>query len=400
MAETSGFFQSVNGDRKYGAAFLAAREAALASNGVHNDELSVTQGGGMTINVAAGRAFINGYFYQNDGAKSLNISAADATLSRIDAVMLQLNLNAREIFAMVSKGTPSASPVAPAPIRSGGTYELKLAEIRVAPGTTEITLDMITDTRLNSEVCGIVSGTIGKLDTAEFYKTMQASFDKFMADLEGALSEDAAGNLLTQINDLKDDVNVTLTHAKSGTVHSLTGLSGRTGIISAVFKATAAYAEGNTFTVDGVTYTAKTQTGEALPDGAFASGTVVGVLIDTVGKTINFKAAGKTGSEYTIQSGSKTVTEDDVEEGTYTKFTVTATGSTIDMASAWITNKGDTVPRLRVALIIDGAVVEDGIGDYHTNSVSVSGNKISFSIADDEVLDYSDYTVHWKIVSH
>ena len=111
-----------------------------------------------------------------------------------------------------------------------------------------------------------------------------------------------------------------------------------------------------------------------------------------------FGVTGTAGSS--IQSGSKTVTEDDVEEGTYTKFTVTATGSTVDLAVAWICSVGSTRTRLYVALIVDGTVVKEDVGDYHTNSISLSGRKISFSIADDEVLDYGDYTVYWKIVSH
>lgn len=84
----------------------------------------------------------------------------------------------------------------------------------------------------------------------------------------------------------------TLTHTKSGTVHRLTGLGDRSGFISVVFKASANFVEGDTFTVDGVTYTAKLQNGEIPEDDLFVSGTIVPCIIDTDGKTVNFKNAG------------------------------------------------------------------------------------------------------------
>ena len=44
---------------------------------------------------------------------------------------------------------------------------------------------------------------------------------------------------------LLDEIGVhTLTHAKTGTVHALTGLNGAAGILSCQFKATAAFAAG------------------------------------------------------------------------------------------------------------------------------------------------------------
>lgn len=200
MAEVSGFFQSIGGDRKYGADFLAARESALAGNGVHNTELGISAPGGMTVSVAAGRAWINGYFYRNDTPLTLEVSNADGVLGRIDNVVIRFSADARSITAQIVQGEFSSSPVAPALVREGGIYDLKLAEIRIPAGTTEITLDLITDTRPDGAVCGIVSGTMGQIDYGAYYRSFQASFEKFMKTLEGTLSEDAAGNLLALIN--------------------------------------------------------------------------------------------------------------------------------------------------------------------------------------------------------
>lgn len=89
---------------------------------------------------------------------------------------------------------------------------------------------------------------------------------------------------------------VTLSHAKSGTMHNLTGLGGRTGIIPCQFKATGDYAEGEVFQLDGTPYTARQENGDTLSDGQFVSGAGVAAVVDTEGKRINFKGGGGVGA--------------------------------------------------------------------------------------------------------
>ena len=85
----------------------------------------------------------------------------------------------------------------------------------------------------------------------------------------------------------------TLTHVKSGVNHALTGLKGAAGLLSCQFKATAGYnAALDTLTVDGVSYTIKLSSGEKAEDNLFVSGAVVPCIVDTAGKTVNFKAGG------------------------------------------------------------------------------------------------------------
>lgn len=85
---------------------------------------------------------------------------------------------------------------------------------------------------------------------------------------------------------------IQLSHQKSGNVHQLTGLSGVSGTVSAVFTATAGYKTGDTFTVDGTAYTIQLSNGETAEDNLFVSGAAVPVVLDTAGKKVNFKAGG------------------------------------------------------------------------------------------------------------
>ena len=89
-----------------------------------------------------------------------------------------------------------------------------------------------------------------------------------------------------------------LDYAKSGTVHVLTGLNGATGVLSCQFKATAAFAAGDTVKVDGTAYTIQLSNGETADDNLFVSGAVVAVILDTGAKKANFKAGGKGGGAY------------------------------------------------------------------------------------------------------
>jgi len=78
---------------------------------------------------------------------------------------------------------------------------------------------------------------------------------------------------------------------KSGTVFALTGDHG-TGIVQGVFTAPAAFAAGDSFTVNGIAFTVQLQNGEEAKDNFFISGAVVNCVLDTENKTVNFKSSG------------------------------------------------------------------------------------------------------------
>ena len=96
---------------------------------------------------------------------------------------------------------------------------------------------------------------------------------------------------------------LTLTHSKSGTIHTLVGLPEGFGLFTAQFKATADFVEGDTFAGG---YTAK-PTGEetALPDKAFISGDLVTVSVDKTRKMLYF-AVGISGDFLPLEGGTMT----------------------------------------------------------------------------------------------
>lgn len=370
MAQKSSFFnaqlQSGVYDRTYLAEDFAAYFSSFIGNGVFPDPstgLQLTAGTGMQVSLGSGKAWINGYYYVNTSACLFTLDTADGVLNRIDSVVIRWDKTARSITATVKKGAYAVTPAAPSLIRTEDVYELEVAEVSISAGSTSISQSDITDTRQNTSLCGIVAGVVDQIDTTGLFAQYNSAFQAFMASIEGTLSDDAAGNLLNLINQHKADSSVhitTLTHAKTGTVHALTGLNGATGILSCQFKATAAFAAGNTLKVDGTSYTIKLTNGEDAEDNLFVSGAIVSCIVDTAGKTVNFKAGG----------------------GGYKKGDVIA-AENVQVKYAATTDFSDTTKISDVSVAVDDLVVDPLnryiylLGSSKANIYSTAGNLIA-----------------------
>ena len=161
--EKSGFFNSSGGDRVYSATDFAAYFGKLVSNGIFyttTTNLQVTPGNGMALSVAAGSAWINGYSYENTDAFELNLATASGVNPRIDRAVARFSAVERRIYLAVLTGTPAEIPAAPALTRSNDTFELGIADILVPKGSVTVTALNITDTRLNTSLCGLVNSLV------------------------------------------------------------------------------------------------------------------------------------------------------------------------------------------------------------------------------------------------
>ncbi|MEK4495087.1 hypothetical protein [Ureibacillus sp. FSL W8-0352] len=177
MTIRSGFFNSVNGDRRYNAAFFAEYFASFIANGVFPNPatgLQVIEGINMTTIVKPGKGWINGYYINNDSDYVLQHDIADGVLKRIDRVVMRLNHQSRQIEIAIKKGTFSSNPAPPALQRDADAYELALADVFINNGATQITQANITDLRLNNELCGIVHGTVDQVDTTTLFNQYQS----------------------------------------------------------------------------------------------------------------------------------------------------------------------------------------------------------------------------------
>ena len=156
------------------AGMFSSATSLRARGGVHpgfGQELVVTQAGSpnMTVLAESGACSIPGsenanqgnYFVVNDAQVTLSISAAHASLARIDIVVVnvrdaQYSGASNDAQLQVVAGTPASSPVAPtAPDNS-----ITIAQIAVGAGVTSITNANITDTRRYiAAVGGVIPAT-------------------------------------------------------------------------------------------------------------------------------------------------------------------------------------------------------------------------------------------------
>lgn len=226
MAEHYSFFdaQGVEGsyDRTYSSADVAAYFASFIGNGVYAspaNQLKVSPANGkMAVNVAVGKAWINGYFYElSESAKELTIATGDANNPRIDKVVCSLNLSNRLIELKVIQGAASANPQPPAHSREDEVFDLVLAEVAVAAGAVELSDEDITDKRPDNTVCGFVTGVVEQIDTTGLFSQYDAEFNTWFEGIQGILDEDTAGNLANQISAIQEQMEETVTVAKGGT---------------------------------------------------------------------------------------------------------------------------------------------------------------------------------------
>ena len=112
-------------------------------------------GGQVQVTVAAGEAFIEGFYYRNDDTATLDLDAADLNQGRIDLVVVRSDRGEGQARLAVKTGTPAAEPEAPAVVQDHdgqGVFELALAEVSVPAASPEA--DEVLDVRRFSQVVG------------------------------------------------------------------------------------------------------------------------------------------------------------------------------------------------------------------------------------------------------
>lgn len=206
-----GFFNSVDNDRLYNAeTFNNYFEGLIAENGIFQNvrgSFIVSAASGLAINVASGKAIVNKCWVINDAIETIALDAAHNLLPRYDKIGLLWDETNRNITLRKVTGTPASSPVKPAPTRTTTQYEIVLAYVYVTPNATSVTAANITDTRLDTNLCGVITGLIDQVDTSALYNQYVAQFDELKAQLETWEAQQKA-QFETWFNALTQELNV------------------------------------------------------------------------------------------------------------------------------------------------------------------------------------------------
>lgn len=202
--------------------FAASGNAAVAALASPGMAVTVTDGTGWMANNAG-----NGIVWWNDTQATtgallqLTVDIADAALSRIDRVVVDWKTTNYIAYPEIKilKGTPAGSPSAPALTNNSTTRQISLARISVPAGCTEITESMITDERLDKNVCGLVTDWL-TVDTT----TMQAQFSAYLKRLQDELSQLEAGTAVELKKLLFSSVSVAASAWKTAAASSCDGV--------------------------------------------------------------------------------------------------------------------------------------------------------------------------------
>lgn len=210
MAFSYGFYNSLNGDRKYDSEDLSRMFDGIIYDGVIGavgDTFAVKAGTGNTVNVSSGRAWFNHTWTYNDAPMPISCGSAAVLLDRYDAIVLEVNAasDVRKNSIKVVTGTEASKPVKPTMENTEFVHQYPLAYILRKAGSSSISQSQI-ENAVGTEACPICTGVLKSLNVEQMMAQWEAQFDEWFQSAKDTLSGDVAGNLLNKIEKAEDKI--------------------------------------------------------------------------------------------------------------------------------------------------------------------------------------------------
>jgi len=216
MAITYGFYNSLNNDRVYNATDFTKIFDGVIQDGVFQtigDHFQVTQTNGTssTCYVKTGKAWLDHTYTVNDAIMTLNFDVVTVTeQSRIDAVVIDINLDARTNNIIVVKGTASTSPEKPTLINTTNHKQYALAYITIKGSESSYIKDGNIENNVGSNnnvdpthpVLPYVIGAMQVVSPTDIVNQLEAQITDWFDNMKGQITEDAAMNLQNEMDEL------------------------------------------------------------------------------------------------------------------------------------------------------------------------------------------------------
>jgi len=201
---TSGFFNSVNGDRLYNADQMSRIFEGLITDGVYasvGNKMAVQPNSGMTIQIATGRGWFGRHWVENDTELRLTVADSDVLLNRYVAVVVKVDDtdSVRDVIPYLKYSAFATAPAKPTMTRTETVKEYCLAYIYLKAGATSITAADIEDTRGNEALCGWVTGLIEQLSSATLFSQFTAIFNDWFGTLQDFINENTEAMLVNAL---------------------------------------------------------------------------------------------------------------------------------------------------------------------------------------------------------
>lgn len=204
MAWTSGFFNSVNGDRLYNAQQMSEIFEGLITDGVYEsvgNKMAVQPNNGMTIQIASGRGWFGKHWVNNDSEYTLTLTQSDVLLNRYVAVVIKVDDTdaVRDAVPYLKYSDFNSNPVKPVMERTETVKEYCLAYIYQKAGATAIRAEDIQDTRPDERLCGWVTGLIEQLSTSTLFTQWETIFTDWFNGLKDIINQNTETMLVTAL---------------------------------------------------------------------------------------------------------------------------------------------------------------------------------------------------------
>lgn len=220
-----GFYNSVNGDRKYSSIQFGEMFDGLISDGIYpniGNKFQVIPGSGLSVRVKSGRAWFNHTWTDNSTDFPLDLDYADLLLPRYDTIALQVDtrVSVRENAIVYVKGEASINPVKPLLVNDGGLYLYPLAHIYIGANVNTVTSSNIENV-VGTSACPYVSAKLELLSITNAFAQFEQQFVDWLDSVKDLADEsvfvalkfqlDEAEAKLTasnsQVDDLKAQMN-------------------------------------------------------------------------------------------------------------------------------------------------------------------------------------------------
>lgn len=164
MSVTSGFFNSLNGDRRYNSEQMSAIFDGIINDGIFANigtAFMVSADSGIAITIGIGRAWFKSTWLFNDSILPMETEISEILLDRYDAVVIEIDHSesVRAGTIKVIKGTPSSNPQRPTMVRTRDVNQYPLAYIfRKANSNTIVQADITN--MVGTSSCPYITGIL------------------------------------------------------------------------------------------------------------------------------------------------------------------------------------------------------------------------------------------------
>lgn len=258
MAVRYGYFNSVDGDRKYNAEDMTMYFKGLVSDGIYQtigNMFAVTATSGLTVSIGTGRALVNMHWIECDAPFTITFDAASVSSDTYQLIVLRCDL--ADDVRSVGVFTKTSSDGSISLTNNDTVTELCIARVRIRANASSISQSDIRDYR-GSSYCPWITGLVKQVDVsqlnAQFYKyyeeqtaeleaymiQQKASFDSWLSSLQSEL----------QVNTKLKTYQSTFTTTKNNTTEIPLISNYEDGDVLLVHINGVLYVEGTEFTID------------------------------------------------------------------------------------------------------------------------------------------------------